>query len=162
MKPVYAKLMIAGGFLLVVGLFMPWYFFATSEGEYYSMTAFGGSVVDFFVSSEFFNPLAAYVSLIFAVVTLAVPFIVVSLPDKSRRKYGGAVSCLGAICALMSIIYLHLWLGEFSVKESFVRFGSGESWGPNIGYFLTWGAVGCLFGATYLSEGLVQKLPTQQ
>jgi len=52
---------------------------------------------------------------------------------------------------------LHLWLGEFSPVGSFVNFGSGESWGPSIGYFLTWVAMGFLFGATYLSEGLVQK-----
>lgn len=149
--------MVVGGVLLVAGLFAPWYFLATEEGEYYSMNAFGGSLADYFIDSEFFSPLAAYVSLIFAIVTLVVPFIVVMLADKSRRKYCGVVSCLGAICALMSVVYLHLWLGEFSPYGSFVNFGSGESWGPSVGYFLTWGAVGFLFGATYLSEGLVQK-----
>lgn len=149
--------MVVGGVLLVVGLFAPWYFLVTSRGEYYSMSAFGGSLVDYFVGSEFFSSLAAYVSLIFAVVTLVVPFVVVMLADKSRRKYCGVVSCLGAICALMSVVYLHLWLGEFSPYGSFVNFGSGENWGPSVGYFLTWVAVGFLFGATYLSEGLVQK-----
>jgi len=158
---VYAKLVIVGGGLLVVGLFAPWYFLVTNEGEYYSMNAFGGSLIDFLSGPEFFNPLAAYVSLIFAVVTLVVPFVVVSLPDKSRRKYVGVVSCLGAVCALMSVIYLHLWLGEFSPKGSFVNFGSGESWGPSVGYFLSWVAMGFLFGATYLSEGLVQKPPVK-
>jgi len=146
-----------GGILLVAGLFAPMYFFMTNEGEYYYMNAFGGSLVDFLAGPELFNPLAAYVSLIFAVVTLVVPFIIVSLPDKSRRKYVGVVSCLGAVCALMSIIYLHLWLGEFNPKGSFVNFGSGESWGPSVGYFFTWVAMGFLFGAAYLSEGLVQK-----
>jgi len=146
--------MVVGGGLLVAGLFAPWYFLVTNGGEYYSMNAFGGSLVD---GSEFFNPLAAYVSLIFAIVTLVVPFVVVGLPDKSRRKYVGVVSCLGAVCALMSVVYLHLWLGEFGLGGSFVNFGSGESWGPSVGYFLTWGAMGFLFGATYLSEGLVQK-----
>jgi hypothetical protein len=154
---VYVKLMVVGGVLLVVGLFAPWYFLVTSEGEYYSMNAFGGSLVDVFGGPEFFSSLAAYFSLIFAVVTLVVAFVVVMLPDKSRRKYVGVVSCLGAICALMSVVYLHVWLGEFSQYGSFFNFGSGESWGPSVGYFLTWGAVGLLFGATYLSEGLVQK-----
>ena len=149
--------MVVGGVLLVAGLFAPWYFLVTNEGAYYSMNAFGGSLVDFFVGSEFFNQLAAYVSLIFAAVTLLVPFIVIRLPEGSRRKYLGVASCLGAVCALMSIIYLHLWLGEFSPKGSFVNFGSGESWGPNIGYFLSWVAMSFLFGATYLSEGLVQR-----
>ena len=161
LKPVYVKLMVVGGVLLVAGLFAPWYFLVTNEGEHYSMNAFGGSLVDFFVSAEFFNQLAAYVSLIFAIVTLVTPFIVARLPEGSGRKYVGVVSCLGAICALMSIIYLHLWLGEFSPVGSFVNFGSGDSWGPSIGYFLTWVAMGFLFGATYLSEGLVQK-PVQR
>lgn len=157
LKPIYAKLMVVGGALLVVGLFVPWYFLVTDEGEYYSMNAFGGSLVDFLAGSEFFNPLAAYVSVIFAIVTLVVPFIALRLPDKSGRKYVGVVSCLGSVCGLMSVIYLHFWLGEFSPEGSFVNFGSDESWGPSIGYFLTWTAMGFLFGATYLSEGLVQK-----
>jgi len=157
LKPIYAKLVVVGGALLVAGFFAPWYFLVTNEGEYYYMNAFGGSLVDFLVGSELFNPLAGYVSLIFSIVTLVMPFIALSLPDQSRRKYVGVVSCLGAICALMSIVYLHLWLGEFSPKGSFVNFGSGESWGPSVGYFLTWVAMGFLFGATYLSEGLVQK-----
>ena len=151
------KLVVVGGVLLVVGLFAPWYFFATNDGEYYVMNAFGGSLVDFFVGSEFFSSLAGYVSLVFAVVTLVVPFVVVMLPDRGRRKYVGVVSCLGAVCALMSVVYLHVWLGEFGLEELFVGFGSGESWGLSFGYFLTWGAVGFLFGAAYLSEGLVQK-----
>ena len=149
--------MVVGGVLLVVGLFAPWYFLVTSEGVYYSMNAFGGSLVDVFGGAEFFSSLAAYVSLIFAVVTLVVAFVVVLLPDKSRRKYVGVVSCLGAICALMSVVYFHFWLGEFGFDESFVGFDLGESWGLSFGYFLTWGAVGVLFGAAYLSEGLVQK-----
>ena len=154
--------MVVGGILLVVGLFAPWYFLVTNEGEYYSMNAFGGSLVDFFVGSEFFSPLAAYVSLIFAIVTLVVSFVVVMLPDKSKRKYCGVVSCLGAICALMSVFYLHFWLGEYSPESTFINFDSGynlgpKSWGPNIGYFLAWVAIGFLFGATYLSEVLVQK-----
>ena len=149
--------MVVGGVLLVVGLFAPWYFFVTEKGEYYSMNAFGGSLVDFWFGPELFNPLTAYLSLIFAILTLVVPFIAINFPEKSRRKFVCVVSCLGAICALMSVVYLHLWLSEFDPVDSFVNLGSGESWGPNIGYFITWVAMGFLFGATYLSEGLVQK-----
>ena len=146
--------MLVGGILLVVGLITPWYFFSAEE-KYYSMSAMGGSLVDE-LASEFFNSLAAYISLCFAIVSVLLSFVSVRLPEVSQRKYVAVVSCFAGICALMNIVYIHSWLGLVFPGTPFVCYGSESSCGPMIGYFLTWAAMALLFASTYISQGLTQ------
>jgi hypothetical protein len=76
--------MLVGGSLLVVGLVTPWYFFSTEE-KHYSMSAMGGFLVEE-AASEFFNSLAAYISLCFAIVSVLLSFVSVRLSEVSQRK----------------------------------------------------------------------------
>ncbi len=147
-------LMLVGGILLLVGLITPWYFFSAEE-RYYSISAMGGSLVDEF-ASEFFNSLAAYISLCFAVVSVLLSFVSVRLSEVSQRKYVAVASCFTGICALMNIVYIHSWLGLVFPGTPFVCYGSEFSCGPMIGYFLTWAAMALLFASTYISQGLTQ------
>ena len=146
--------MLVGGILLVVGLVTPWYFFSAEE-KYYSMSAIGGSLVDE-LASEFFNSLAAYISLCFAIVSVLLAFVSVRLSEVSQRKYVAVVSCFAGICALMNIVYIHSWLGLVFPGIPFVCHGSESSCGPLIGYFLTWAAMALLFASTYTSQGFTQ------
>ena len=146
--------MLVGGIFLVVGLVTPWYFLA-AEGEYYSMSAMGGSLVDE-LAPEFFNSLAAYFSLCFAIVLILLSFVGVKLSEVSQRKYVAVVSCFTGICALMNIVYIHSWLGSVFPGAPFVCYGSEPSCGPLIGYFLTWASMALLFASTYISQGLTQ------
>lgn len=146
--------MLVGGILLVVGLITPWYFFSAEE-KYYSMSAMGGSLVDE-LASEFFNSLAACISLCFAIVSVLLSFVSVRLAEASQRKYVAVVSCFAGICALMNIVYIHSWLGLVFPGTPFVCYGSESSCGPMIGYFLTWAAMALLFASTYISQGLTQ------
>jgi hypothetical protein len=146
--------MLVGGILLVVGLITPWYFFSAEE-KYYSMSAMGGSLVDE-LASEFFNSLAAYISLYFAVVSVLLSFDSVRLAEIRQRKYVAIVSCFAGICALMNIVYIHSWLGLVFPGTPFVCYESESSCGPLIGYFLTWAAMALLFASTYSSQGLTQ------
>ena len=146
--------MLVGGILLVVGLITPWYFL-TAEEKYYSMSAMGGSLVDE-LAPEFFNSLAAYISLCFAIVSVLLSFVSVRLSEVSQRKYVAVVSCFTGICALMNIVYIHSWLGLVFPGTPFVCYGSEPSCGPMIGYFLTWAAMALLFASTYISQGLTQ------
>jgi len=146
--------MLVGGILLAVGLITPWYFFSVEE-KYYSMSAIGGSLVHA-LASEFFNSLAAYVSLCFATVSIFLAFFSVRLSEVSQRKYVAVVSCFTGICALMNIVYIHSWLGLVFPGTPFVCDGPESSCGPMIGYFLTWAAMALLFASTYISQGLTQ------
>jgi hypothetical protein len=146
--------MLVGGILLAAGLIMPWYFLSTEEKKY-STSAMGGPLVDKF-ASEFFNPLAAYISLCSAIVSVALFFVSVRLSELSQRKYVAVVSCFTGICALMNIVYIHSWLGLVFPGAPFVCYGSESSCGPMIGYFLTWAAMALLFASTYISQGLTQ------
>jgi len=146
--------MLVGGILLVVGLVTPWYFFSAEE-EYYSMSAIGGSLVDE-VASEFFNSLAGYISLCFAIVSVLFSFVSVRFSEVSQRKYVAVVGCFAGICALMNIVYIHSWLGLVFPGTPFVCHGSESSCGPLIGYFLTWAAMALLFASTYTSQGFTQ------
>ena len=147
-------LMLIGGILLLVGLITPWYFFSAEE-KYYSMSAMGGSLVDE-VGSEFFNSLAAYISLCFAIVSVLLSFVSVRLAEVSQRKYVAVVSVFTGICAFMNIVYIHSWLNLVFPGTPFVGYGSEFSCGPMIGYFLTWAAMALLFASTYISQGLTQ------
>jgi hypothetical protein len=153
-KQVHVLLMLVGGIFLVVGLVTPWYFFSAEE-KHYSMSAIGGSLVDEF-ASEFFNSLAAYISLCFAIVSVLLALVSVRLAEVSQRKYVAVVSCFAGICALMNIVYIHYWLGLVFPGTPFVCYGSESSCGPMIGYFLTWAAMALLFASTYISQGLSQ------
>ena len=150
------KLTLIGGILLAVGLFMPWYYHAGTE--YYSMSAFGGSLVDSLRDLALFNPLTAYISLCFGVLSVLLPFISLKIPLRSRDKYAAGVSLLGGISALMNIVYVHFWLNWVYPNDPFMFYGSEVSWGPTVGYFLAWAATILLFVSTYVSQGLTQAL----
>lgn len=146
--------MLVGGILLVVGLVTPWYFLSIEE-EYYSMSAMGGSLPDK-LAPGFFNSLGAYISLCFAIVSVLFSFASVRFSEASQRKYVAVVSLFTGICALMNIVYIHSWLGSIFPGAPFFGYSSESSWGPTIGYFLTWAAMALLFVATYTSQGLTQ------
>jgi len=147
-------LMLLGGIVLAVGLIAPWYY--RTEGEKrYSMSAMGGSLTDKF-DSEFFNPITAYISLSFALVSALFPFVSTKFSEATQRKYVAIVSCFAGICALMNIMYIHSWLGWADPDTSFISYDSEVSCGPLIGYFLTWAAMALLFASTYFSQGLTQ------
>ena len=154
LKNVHALLMLVGGVLLAAGLIMPWYFLSTGEKDY-SMSVMGGSLIDEF-DSKFFSPLAAYISLCFAIVSVVFFFVSVRLSELSQRKYVAVVSCFTGICALMNIVYIHSWFGLVFPGAPFFCYGSESSCGPMIGYFLTWAAMVLLFVSTYISQGLTQ------
>jgi len=146
--------MLVGGIVLAVGLMAPWYY--RTEGEKrYSMSAIGGSLTDKF-DHEFFNPLTAYISLCFALVSTLFPFVSTKFSEATQRKYVAIVSCFAGICALMNIVYIHSWLGWADPGTPFICYDSEVSCGPLIGYFLTWVAMTILFASTYVSRGLTQ------
>jgi hypothetical protein len=148
--------MLVGGIALAVGLIAPWYY--RTEGEnHYSTSAMGGSLTDKF-GSEFFNPLTAYISLCFALVSTFFPFVSTKFSEVTQRKYVAIVSCFAGICALMNIMYIHSWLSWADPNTPFVCYDSEVNCGPQIGYFLTWAAVALLFASTYFSRGLPQTL----
>jgi len=146
--------MLVGGILLVVGLVTPWYFLSTEE-EYYSMSALGGSFVDK-QAPESFDSLEAYISLCFAIVAILFSFASTKLSEVTQRKYVAVVSLFTGICALMNIVYIHSWLGSVFPGIPFFGYGSESSWGPTIGYFLTWVAMALFFASTFISKGLTQ------
>jgi len=146
--------MLMGGIVLAVGLIAPWYY--RTEGEKrYSMSAIGGSLTDKF-GREFFNPLTAYISLCFALVSIVFPFVSAKLSETTQRKYVAIVSCFAGICALLNIVYIHSWLGWAYPDTPFICYDSEAGCGPLIGYFLTWAAMALLFASTYFSKGLTQ------
>jgi len=146
--------MLMGGIVLAVGLIAPWYY-RTEGGKRYSMSAMGGSLTDKF-GREFFNPITAYISLSFALVSIVFSFVSTKLSEATQRKYVAIVSCFAGICALMNIVYIHSWLGWAYPDTSFISYGSEVSCGPLIGYFLTWAAMALLFASAYFSQGLIQ------
>jgi len=97
--------MLMGGIVLAVGLIAPWYYRAEGEKRY-SMSAIGGSLIDKF-GNEFFNPLTAYISLCFALVSALFPFVSAKFSEATQRRYVAIVSCFAGICALMNIMYIH-------------------------------------------------------
>lgn len=146
--------MLMGGIVLAVGLIAPWYY--RTEGEKrYSMSAMGGSLIDKF-GRELFNPLPAYISLSFALISIVFPFMSAKLSEGTQRKYVAIVSCFAGICALMNIVYVHSWLSWADPTTQFICYDSEASCGPQIGYFLTWAAMVFLFVSTYFSQGLTQ------
>ena len=152
LKQVHLLLMLIGGTVLAVGLIAPWYY--RTEGEKrYSMSTMGGSLTDRF-GREFFNPLTAYISLCFALVSALFPFVSTKLSEGTKRKYVAILSCFAGICALMNIVYIHSWLSW--ANTLFICYDSEVSCGPLIGYFLTWAAIVLLFASTHFSKGLTQ------
>lgn len=146
--------MLMGGIVLAVGLITPWYYRAEGEKRY-SMSAMGGSLTDKF-SHEVFNPLTAYISLSFALVSALFPFVGAKLSEGTQRKYVTIVSCFAGICALMNIVYIHSWIGWAAPDTPFICHNSEVSCGPLIGYFLALVAMALLFASTYFSQGLTQ------
>jgi hypothetical protein len=147
-------LMLVGGIVLAVALIAPWYYHTEGQ-QSYSMSAIGGSLTDKF-DSESFNPLTAYITLCFALVSAVFPFVGTKLSEGTQRKYAAIVSCFAGICALMSIVYIHSWLSWAYPDTPFIYYDSKVSCGPLIGYFLTWVAMALLFASTYFSQGLTQ------
>jgi len=145
--------MLMGGIVLAVGLIAPWYY-RTEEGKSYSMSAIGGSLTDRFGNE--FDPLTAYISLSFALISALFPFVSTKLSENTQRKYVAIVSCFAGICALMNIVFIHSWLSWAYPDTPFVCYDSQMSCGPLIGYFLTWTAMALLFASTYFSQGLTQ------
>ena len=169
LKPLHAKLMLIGGFILIIGLLMPWYYQSfTSDGKYYEMSAIGGSLVDFLEKSGeqqlnplYFDLLTAYFSVIFALLSILFPLISMRLAEKSQRKWMAIISLLGGIAVLANIFYIHFWLGWYYPDGLLFYSDANGSRGPLPGYFLTWVAAVMFFASTYVSEGLVQVFPAK-
>ena len=161
--------MLIGGFLLIIGLFMPWYHESTSaDGKYYEMSAFGGSLVGFkekgWVLTPYpllFDLTIAYFSVIFGLFAIFLPLAYARLVEKSQRKWIAIMSLLGGVAALANIFYVHSWLGWYYPDGLLFYSDANGSRGPLLGYFLTWIAAITLFASTYVSEGLVQVLPAK-
>lgn len=155
--PVYMKLVLVGGVFLVVGLFSPWYYLSEAvDGGYFSLSAFGGSLVDR-LDVGFFNPLAGFVSFGFALVCVVLPCVCVrlKLSEGDVRKYVAVAGCLAGVCGLLSVVYFHSWLDLAYPDGSFFYSDVDVSRGLSFGYFLTWVGVGLLFLSAYVSRGLV-------
>ena len=171
LKPLHAKLMLTGGFVLLIGLRMPWYYESTADGKYYEMNALGGSLVGFKEGEWVPTPLTpyhmlfdltiAYFSVIFALSSIFFPLAYVRLAEKSQRKWIAIMSLLGGIAALANIFYVHFWLGSYYPDGLLFYSDANGSRGPLLGYFLTWTAAVMLFAATYVSKGLVKALPAR-
>jgi len=166
LKPLHAKLMLIGGFMLLIGIRMPWYYQLTSDAKYYEMNALGGSLVAFLeekgelqLNPLLFDLTVAYFSVIFALLSILFPLTSVKLAEKSQRKWIAVVSLLGGVAALANIFYVHFWLGWYYTDGLLFYSDANGSRGPLLGYFLTWIAAVMLFASTYVSGGLVQILP---
>jgi len=169
LKPLHVKLMLIGGFMLVIGLFMPWYYHSTvADGKYYEMNALGGTLVGFLekkgelqLNPLYFDLLTAYFSMIFALLSILFPLASGRLAEKSQRRWIAILSLLGGVAALANIFYVHFWLGWYYPDGLLFYSDANESRGPLLGYFLTWVAAVMLFASTYVSKGLVQVLPAK-
>lgn len=157
LKPVYAKLVLAGGVLLAIGLFSPSYYLSeTIDGDFYSLSALGGSLVDR-LSVGFFSPLAGFVSLCFALICVILPFVCgrMRLSERSRRKYVAIASSLAGVCGLLSVVYFHSWFDLAYPDGPFFYQNESVSRGLGFGYFLVWFGVVLLFLSAYVSRGFV-------
>lgn len=172
LKPLHAKLTLIGGFMLIVGLFMPWYYeFTAADRKYYEMNAFGGSLVGFKEGGWVSTPLTpypllfdltiVYLSVIFALFSIFFPLTYARLVEKSQRKWIAIMSLLGGIVAIANIFYVHSWLGSYYPDGLLFYSDANTSRGPLLGYFLTWAAAVILFASTYVSKGLAQVLPAK-
>jgi len=170
LKPLHVKLTLIGGFVLIIGLFMPWYYQSgwrdSSPVAYYEMNALGGSLVGFLEGILPLNPLfydssVTYFSIIFALLSILFPFASVKLAEKSQRKWIAIVSLLGGIASIANIFYIHFWLGWYYPDGLLFSSDADGSRGPLLGYFLAWIAAAMLFASTYISKGLVQALPVK-
>ena len=166
LKPLHTKLMLIGGLILMLGLFMPWYYQSTADGNYYDMNALGGSLIGFLEGKELLNPLffdllTAYFSMIFALLSILFSIASIRLAEKSPRKWITVVSLLGGIAAVANIFYVHFWLGWYYPDGLLFYSDASTSRGPLLGYFLTWVAAIMLFASTYVSGGLAQALPAK-
>jgi len=158
--------MLIGGLILMLGLFMPWYYQSTADGNYYDMNALGGSLIGFLEGKELLNPLffdllTAYFSMIFALLSILFSIASIRLAEKSPRKWITIVSLLGGIAAVANIFYVHFWLGWYYPDGLLFYSDASTSRGPLLGYFLTWVAAIMLFASTYVSGGLAQALPAK-
>lgn len=157
-EPVYMKLVLAGGVLLAIGLFSPSYYLSEMiDGGFYSLSAFGGSLVDRL--SVGFSPLTGFVSLCFALICVALPFACgrMNLPERSRRKYVAIAGSLAGVCGLLSIVYFHSWFDLAYPDGPFFYQSESTSRGLGFGYFFVWGGVVLLFLSAYVSRGLVSE-----
>lgn len=169
LKPLHVKLMLIGGIVLMAGLFMPWYYESTVvDGKYYEMNALGGTLVGFLenkgelqLNPLYFDLLTAYLSMIFALLSILFSFACVKLTEKSQRKWMAIVSLLGGVAVIANIFYVHFWLGWYYPDGLLFYSDANGSRGPLLGYFMTWAAAVMFFASTYISQGLVQALPAK-
>ena len=157
LKPVYTKLVLAGGVLLVIGLFSPSYYLSeTIDGASYSLSALGGSLADR-LNAGSYSPLAGLISLCFAFICVALPFVCgrMKLSERSRRKYVAIASSLAGVCGLLSVVNFHSWFDLAYPEGSLFYQSASVSHGLGFGYFLVWFGVVLLFLSAYVSRGLV-------
>jgi len=160
-------LMLTGGFMLLIGLFMPWYYQLTADGKYYAMNALGGSLIGFkenpFLEKglpcALFDLTIAYLSIIFALLSILFPLAVWRLAEKSQRKWLAIISLLSGVVALANIFYVHSCLCSYYEDEPLFYSDVNGSHGLLSGYFLAWIAVAMLFASTYTSRGLADIFP---
>jgi len=155
--PVYAKLVLAGGVLLVIGLFSPSYYLSeTINGDSSSLSAFGGSLADR-LNAGLFSQLAGFISLCFALVCVALPFVCerMKLAERSRRMYVAIASSLAGACGLLSVVNFHSWFDLAYPEGPLFYQDASVSRGLGFGYFLVWFGVVLLFLSAYVSRGLV-------
>lgn len=167
LKPLYAKLTLIGGLVLLIGIRMPWYYQSTfADGKYYEMNALGGSLVGFLEENPsqapypiYFDLYVSYLSVIFALLTIFFPIAYVKLVEKSQRKWMAIMSLIGGVAALANIFYVHYWLNWYYPNGELFYSDASLSRGPLLGYFLTWIAAILFFAVTYVSKGLAQMFP---
>lgn len=155
LKPVYMKILLIGGLFLMIGLVSPWYQLSENlSGEDYSLSAFGGSIVDK-QGTEFFNPLTGLLSFCFALICVVLPFVCRRLSEPSKRKYATIAGVLAGVCGLTSVAYFHSWL-DLAFPDGLLFYHDlNVSRGFGFGYFIAWIGLGLLFSAAYVSRGLV-------
>lgn len=157
LEPVYAKLALAGGVLLVIGLVSPSYYLSETLGDdSYSLSAFGGSLVDR-LNAGSFSPLAGFVSLCFALICVILSFVGkrMRLAERSRRKYLAIAGSLAGVCGVLSVVHFHSWFSLAYPEGPFFYQNESVSRGLGFGYFLVWFGVAVLFLSAYVSRGLV-------
>ena len=167
LKSLHVILMLLGGFALLVGLYVPWYYQSTAEGKYYEMNALGGSLIGFLenpflekgLPCVLFDLSIAYLSIVFALLSILFPLAIWQLAEKSQRKWLAIISLLGGVVVLTNIFYVHFWLGSYYTDGLLFYSDVNGSRGPLPGYFLAWFSVVMLFASTYTSKGLADIFP---
>lgn len=160
LRPVYMKLLLVGGGVLLIGLFSPLYNLSeTVDGGLYSMSAFGGSLVDK-LGDDVFNPWVAVVSFGFALVCVVLPFVCarLKLSERAIRQYVAVVGSLAGVCGVLSLVFFHFWFDLTFPEGSFFLSDLEVNRGLGFGYFLVWVGVALVFSSAYVSRGLASEV----